>query len=107
MTRIYLSIASIFLLAGCNSTPNYCEQNPQAKICDVDSYSLSTYEGLKNFNQLKGKKAFALVQTEDGREAYGYSYQAQSTKKAQKQAIIACQSRARMAKINALCQLIR
>lgn len=103
----YLGIIAAIFLIGCESTPNYCDKNPTSKMCDVNSYSLATYEALIEFEQLKGKKAFALVQAPNGGEAFGYAYRAQSHKKAQQQALVACQRRARMFKVNAMCEIIR
>lgn len=56
----YLGLIPLFLLAGCQSTPTFCEKEPESNLCDPKTYLYDTEQALKEFEKKKSKKAFAL-----------------------------------------------
>lgn len=103
----YLGILPILLLAGCQSTPSFCESEPDSNLCNQKTYQYNTDQALKEFDTKKSNKAFALGQTEDGWEFFGYSEGYSSTHKAKKRALEECQKRLSKHSIEGKCELIR
>ena len=103
----YLGLVSLFLLAGCQSTPTFCESEPGSTLCDVEIYHEDTKQALQEFDAMKSNKAFALAQTEDGWELFGYSEGYKSTKKAQKRALMECNRIVVRHGVDAKCEIIR
>jgi len=103
----YLGLLSIILLAGCKSTPNFCEKESDSNLCNQKTYQYSTKKALKEFKSRKSNKAFALGQTSDGWEFYGYSEGYSSTHKAKKEALAQCQKRLDKHSTGGKCELIR
>ena len=38
----YLELIPLFLLAGCQSTPTFCEKEPESNLCDPKTYLYDT-----------------------------------------------------------------
>jgi hypothetical protein len=103
----YLGLLSIIFLAGCQSTPTFCEREPDSSLCNQKTYQYTTDQALEKFESLKSNKAFALGQTSDGWEFYGYGEGYSSTHKAKKAALEACQSRLDKHGVEGKCEVIR
>jgi hypothetical protein len=103
----YLGLLSIILLAGCQSTQTFCEKEPDSNLCNQKTYQHGTDQALKEFETRKYNKAFALGQTSDGWEFYGYSEGYSSTHKAKKEALAQCQKRLDKHGTDGKCELIR
>jgi hypothetical protein len=103
----YLGLLSFLLLIGCQSTPSFCEKEPESNLCDQKTYQYNTDQALKEFDTRKSHKAFALGQTEDGWEFFGYSEGYSSTRKAKERALEECQNRLNKHGVEGKCQLIR
>ncbi|RZF82958.1 hypothetical protein EXT46_05765 [Pseudoalteromonas sp. CO325X] len=103
----YLGLIPLFLLAGCQSTPTFCEKEPDSNLCDPKTYLYDTEQALKEFEKKKSKKAFALGKAEDGWEFYGYSEGYSSKRKARKRALQECQKRLDMHGSKNKCEVIR
>ena len=103
----YLVLLSSIFLVSCQSTPTFCTNTPESSLCDQKTYKYETDQALKEFETMKTKKAFAIAQTDDGWEFYGYSEGYSSQRKAQESAISACQTRVDKMDKKAKCELIR
>ncbi|WP_249314791.1 hypothetical protein [Pseudoalteromonas sp. S1727] len=103
----YLWLIPLFLLAGCQTAPTFCEKEPESNLCNQKTYHYNTDQALKEFETKKSKKAFALGQTEDGWEFYGYSESYSSKKKANKRALEECQKRLNKHGSKSKCEVIR
>ncbi|WP_440056084.1 hypothetical protein ACSLBF_08025 [Pseudoalteromonas sp. T1lg65] len=103
----YLGMLLTILLAGCQSTPNFCEKEPDSNLCNQNTYYDATIKALKEFETKKSNKAFALAQTSDGWEFFGYSEGYSSTHKAKEAALRQCQLRLDKHGTDGKCELIR
>lgn len=95
------------LLVGCQSTPTVCEKDPKAQICIQSQYQYNTYIALQEFETKKSKKAFALAQTKDNWEFFGYAEGYSSQREANERALTECQNRVLKRQKEATCELIR
>ncbi|WP_448549490.1 hypothetical protein [Thalassotalea fusca] len=103
----YLGLLSIALLAGCQSTPTFCEREPDSNLCNQKTYHHQTDLALKEFETRKNNKSFALGQSTDGREFYGYSEGYSSKRRANKSALEECQKNIDKHGKGGKCELIR
>ncbi|AAZ27029.1 hypothetical protein [Colwellia psychrerythraea] len=103
----YLGLISIIFLAGCQSIPSFCESEPDSNLCNQKTYQYNTDQALEEFASRKSNKAFALGQTSDGSEFYGYGEGYSSTYKAKAAALEACQTRLDKHGVEGKCELIR
>ncbi|AZQ85368.1 hypothetical protein EKO29_16085 [Colwellia sp. Arc7-635] len=95
------------LLAGCQSTPSFCESEPSSALCDQKTYQYRTDQALIAFEAMKSKKAFAIGRTENGGEFFGYSGGYSSLSKAKERALNECQEIIKKHSSIAKCELIR
>lgn len=103
----YLGLFSIILLAGCQSSPTFCQREPDSDLCNQTTYQHTTVQALKEFETKKSNKAFAIGRSADGWEFYGYSEGYSTTHKAKKEALAQCQLRLDKHNTDAKCELIR
>ncbi len=105
----FLFIPTILILAACQSTqstPSYCEQNPQASICDINSYSSNALDALFELQDKPRKRAFAMFHSGNGGEAIGYAYGYRAQSDADARALKECNRRLQKMKMTGECQLI-
>ena len=103
----YIGLLSIIFLAGCQSTPMFCEREPASDLCNQKTYRYTTDQALEEFESKKSNKAFALGQTSDGWEFYGYGAGYRSTYKAKSAALEASQTSLDKHGVEGKCELIR
>lgn len=103
----YLGLAALFLLAGCQSVPTFCDNQPASDLCNASTYSPVTAIALKEFESRSTRKAFAIGQTLDGWEFYGYSEGYSSQREANERALKECQVRLDHQGQEGKCELIR
>jgi hypothetical protein len=76
-------------------------------LCNAKTYNPATQQALKDFELREKYKAFALAQTADGWEFFGYAEGYRSPQKAQKAALEQCQKRVDKHETPGKCELIR
>lgn len=103
----YLGLLTVLFLAGCQSTPSFCEREPDSDLCNQKTYHYQTVQALENFKSQKNQKAFALGQAADGWQSFGYGAGYSSSKKAQERALKECQTRLDKHGAGGQCELIR